>query len=203
MQLSMLPRPRPQTNANCRARPARVKGQGPKAASRMLCEECGDGELAADATSPVVHQACTAMSRERPEAALRSYGHCSRRRTNDQHAHATFSNHNPTVAGPLLSSKRTWCDFCKTSQLGFRGLARVPPAGSHKFLSPLLLNVSQIKFNTNWTTIQAGQPCKHLLSRTLLYPPGGAPYLLGRVSIMGPQHADPANATTCGEPCLP
>lgn len=75
------------------------QGQGsgaPKAASRLLCEECGDGQLAADATSPVVHQACTAMSRERPEAALRSYGHFSWRRANDQHAHATFPNHNPT-----------------------------------------------------------------------------------------------------------
>ena len=132
MQLSRYAsRPRLQTNALCRARLARVKGQG-RRPRRLLCEECGDGELAADATSPVVHQACTAMSRERPEAALRSYGHFSRRRANDQHAQATFSNHNPasyttvSLQGPLLTSKRTWCDSYQTSQLGFRGLTRVP-----------------------------------------------------------------------------
>jgi hypothetical protein len=103
----------------CRARwpGSRVRG----AESDCLCEECGDGELAADATSPVVHQTCTAMSRERPEAALRSYGHFSWRRTNDQHVHGTFLKprssvlHDRSVTGLLLSSKRTWCDLSLAS----------------------------------------------------------------------------------------
>lgn len=96
MQLSMLRDPTPD---QCPLQGTAGQGQGsgaPKAASRLLYEECGDGQLAADATSPVVHQVCTAMSRERPEAALRSYGHFLQRRANDQHAHATFPNHNPT-----------------------------------------------------------------------------------------------------------
>lgn len=159
MQLSMLrdPDSRPMPSAGHGWPGSRVRG----AASRLLCEECGDGQLAADATSPVVHQVCTAMSRERPEAALRSYGHFSWRRANDQHAHATFPNHNPTsytngsIATPLLTSKRTWCDFCQTSQLGVRGPV-LRGWRSRRFLSPLRSILRLIKSNTGRTSIVAG-----------------------------------------------
>lgn len=132
-------RPRLQTRCPLQGTAGQGQGSGAPKATALLCEECGDGELAADATSPVVHQACTAMSRERPEAALRSYGHFSRRRANDQHAHATFSNHNPAsyTMVPLQGLFGPASGLGAISQLGlpvFRSQAEVFP--NAQFRSP-------------------------------------------------------------------
>lgn len=160
-------RPRLQTNALSRLQGTAGQGQGSGATtSRLLCEECGDGQLAADATSPVVHHVCTAMSRERPEAALRSYGHFSWRRANDQHAHTTFPNHNPTsytngsIATPLLTSKRTWCDFCQTSSAG-RLRARSPRLAKPQISKSVAIDHGidqvQYRFNVHPPSLQAGR----------------------------------------------
>jgi hypothetical protein len=54
------------------------------------------------------------MSRERPEAALRSYGHFFWRRANDRHIHGTFLSHDPAfyTTVPLQGC------FCPASGLG-------------------------------------------------------------------------------------
>jgi hypothetical protein len=97
MQLSTLRTHKPQSQrppaCRCDWPGSRVRGS-----RLLLCEECGDGELAfrrLDATSRYTNR--TQMSRERPRARLGSHTISSRRkRANDRHAHGTFSNYNLT-----------------------------------------------------------------------------------------------------------
>lgn len=114
-------------------------------------------------------------------------------------------------------TRRAWCRASRASSDQQADLVRFLPdfsAGRSRARSPrlakpqisksVMIDRKLIKSNTGGTSIVASRTPKTFASTKHCC--AGLEALHScwdAVSIMGPQHADRANATTCGEPCLP